>query len=125
MSDFEYLANLTVGQYLPLSSFFHERDPRAKLAGISMLVISLTLAGTLNGAAFGLAAILALLLLSRIPAGYALKGILRPLPFLVFLALLQVFITPHQANIKPFIEIFGINHFLARYKSSDFTAAKI
>ena len=108
VSDFEYLANLSIGQYLPLSSFFHQRDPRAKLICIILLVISLTLTGSLVGAAVGVFAVLVLLILSQVPLNYALSGLLRPLPFLLLLSLLQVFIAPHSMEAEPAMKIFGL-----------------
>jgi energy-coupling factor transport system permease protein len=112
MSEFEYLRNLSMGQYLPIRSFVHQRDPRAKLIAAALLIFSLTLSSSLTGVAIGLIAVLLLLLLSRIPVGYAFRGLLRPLPFLLFLAVLQVFISPHSANAEPILQILGIGIFV-------------
>lgn len=112
MSDFEYLKNLSMGQYLPIQSFVHRRDPRAKLIAATLLIFSLTLSKSLLGVGFGLTAVLLLLILSRVPAGYALRGLLPPLPFLVFLAVLQVFISTHPANAEPILRILGIEIFI-------------
>jgi energy-coupling factor transport system permease protein len=112
MSDFEYLKNLSMGQYLPIQSFIHRRDPRAKLIAVTLLVFALTLSYSLIGVGFGLIVVLLLLILSRVPAGYALRGLLPPLPFLMFLAVLQVFISPHPANAEPVLQIFGFGIFV-------------
>jgi energy-coupling factor transport system permease protein len=112
MSEFEYLNNLSMGQYLPIRSFVHQRDPRAKLIAATLFVFSLTLSNSLTGVAIGLIAVLLLLLLSRIPVGYTFRGLLRPLPFLLFLAVLQVIISPHPANTEPILRILGIEIFI-------------
>ena len=93
--QFEFLRSIPVGQYLPLDSPLHRVDPRARLVGYLLLLSAITLAPRLEGILLGLVMVLAGLLLGRIPLGYALRGLLTPLPFLVILALLQVFFNPH------------------------------
>ena len=112
MSDFEYLKNLSMGQYLPIQSFLHQRDPRAKLIAAILLVFSLTLTRSLIGLGIGLIVVFLLLILSRVPAGYALRGLLPPIPFLLLLAVLQVFISPHPATAEPIFRILGIGIFI-------------
>ena len=112
MSDFEYLKNLSMGQYLPIQSFLHQRDPRAKLIAAILLVFSLTLTRSLIGLGIGLIVVFLLLILSRVPAGYALRGLLPPIPFLLLLAVLQVFISPHPAIAEPIFRILGIGIFI-------------
>jgi len=111
MSEFEYLSNLSMGQYLPLKSFLHQRDPRAKLAGITLIVLSLTISYSISGVGFGLIAIMSLLIISRVPAKYALNGLIKPLPFLLILAVLQLFITPHSMDALPVVQLSGIQIF--------------
>lgn len=112
MSDFEYLKNLSMGQYLPIQSFIHRRDPRVKLIAAALLIFSLTLTRSLIGLGIGLIVVFLLLILSRVPAVYALRGLLPPLPFLLILAVLQVFISPHSANSEPILWILGIGIFV-------------
>ena len=107
MSDFEYLQKVTVGQYLPLGSWVHQRDPRVKLVGYAVLIIALTLTAHLNGLLIGIAAAFLLLILSKTPMRYALRGLFTPLPFLLILAVLQLFITPHSILPTPLIKILG------------------
>lgn len=108
MSEFEYLRNISIGQYFPLGSFIHKLDPRAKLIGLSLLVLSLTLTNELIGIGIALIFIIFLLHLSKMPGNYALRGLLAPLPFMLILAVVQIFITPHENNSLPVIEIFGL-----------------
>ena len=118
MSDFEYLSNLSIGQYLPLGSFIHRRDPRAKLAGITLIVLSLTISNSIAGVGLGLIVILLLLILSRVPAKYTLKGLIKPLPFLLILAVLQLFITPRPLEANPVFEMLGIQLFGSGIKAA-------
>lgn len=112
MSDFEYLQNLSMGQYMPIKSFIHHRDPRAKLISAALLIISLTLSNSMIGVGFGLIAAFLLLIFSRVPPKYSLRSLLHPLPFLFLLAVLQVFITPYPINAEPILQIFGIQIFI-------------
>jgi len=108
MSDFEYLRSTSLGQYLPLKSFLHSRDPRAKLMGFAFLILAITFANRPAGMGFALAAVGLLALMSQVPLRYALHGLLPPLPFLLFLAILQIFIAPQNRAAAPLAEIVGL-----------------
>ena len=111
MSNFEYLQKVSIGQYFPLGSWLHKRDPRIKLLGFSFLIIALTLTIQIKGLLIGAVYIILLMLISRTPWRYVLKGLLTPLPFLLILAVIQFFITPHSISSLPFIKIFGFGVF--------------
>ncbi|HQE93393.1 MAG TPA: energy-coupling factor transporter transmembrane component T [Anaerolineae bacterium] len=97
MHEFEFLRFVTIGQYLPTGSIIHRLDPRTRLVSGLLLVIVLTLTSHGAGLCVALAALGILLAVARIPLGYALKGLVAPLPFLVFLAALQVLFGPRDA----------------------------
>ena len=111
MSNFEYLQKVSIGQYFPLGSWLHQRDPRMKLMGFSFLVIALTLTIQIKGLLIGAGYIILLMLVSRTPWRYVLKGLLTPLPFLLILAVIQLFITPHSISSLPYIKIIGLGIF--------------
>lgn len=98
MSDFEFLRSVSIGQYLPTGSLLHRTDPRARLLAFFCLVMALTFAPHAAGIIAGLLAVLAWIALARIPAGYLLRGLLAPLPFLLFLAAIQVFLLPAEGH---------------------------
>jgi energy-coupling factor transport system permease protein len=91
MSSFEFLRNVTIGQYLPLGSLIHRLDPRTRLVAYTFLLAALTAATHPLGLLLALAGVLVLLSLAHIPLRHALRGLLAPLPFLLILAVLQVF----------------------------------
>lgn len=95
MSQFEFLRSVPVGQYLPLDSILHRIDPRARLVGYTLVIVALTLTQHLVGIGLGLALILIGLWVGKIPIRYAFKGMVTPLPFLLILAVLQIFFNPH------------------------------
>lgn len=109
MSDFEYLKNITLGQYLPLDSWIHKRNPGSKLAGYILLVAALSLTKSLMGLCFGLLAVFFYVLISKTPLKYAVRGLMAPLPFLIILAIIQLFMLPKESLSRPFFEILGFN----------------
>ena len=108
MSEFEYLRHISIGQYLPLATFVHKTDPRAKLLAYTVLIIALSLSGSLFGLLIGLALTTALLVSSHTPLSYALRGWLTALPFLLILAVLQVFLNRMQTQSGALFTIFGV-----------------
>ena len=108
MSRFEYLRRITIGQYLPLDSLIHHLDPRAKMLGFLLLVLAITLANTLPGLLVALALALLIGLAAKMPLPYLVRSLLPPLPFLVLLALVQVFISRHNPASLPVLAIWRL-----------------
>lgn len=99
MANFEYTQNLSFGQYLPLNSWLHQRDARAKLVSYLLLILALTIISNPLWVLTGLVFILGLYILAKVPLNYALRGLLTPLPFLVIIAILQLFrFAPSESN---------------------------
>ncbi len=99
MANFEYTQNLSFGQFLPLNSWLHRRDARAKLVIYLILILVLTIISKPLLVLLGLGFILGLYVLAKVPLQYALRGLLTPLPFLVIIALLQLFrFAPSDSN---------------------------
>ena len=98
MRNFEYLNRISFGQYLPTGSIIHRMDPRSKILSYTILLFALTLTQQITGVMVAILVIIMLLLISKIPFSYALRGLVRPLPFILLLAILQLFITPHPGS---------------------------
>ncbi len=120
MADFEFARNVTVGQYLPTGSPIHALDPRVRLGAGALLLIACTVTPGIAGLGIAILALMALLAVARIPLGYALRGLLPPLPFILFLAVLQVFVGP-QKDTLPLLVQWG----LIRLSTADLLAAVI
>ena len=106
MGEFEFLRFITIGQYLPTGSVIHRLDPRARLLGGLLLLAAITAASRWTGLALALVVLYGLLRLARISPGYALQGLLAPLPFILFLALLQLLFGP-EAGSSPVLIAVG------------------
>jgi energy-coupling factor transport system permease protein len=96
LSEFEFMRSVTIGQYLPTGSLLHRLDPRAKLLMVSLLLAGVVLAGSILGLTLALALVLAGIALGRIPFSFALRGLGPAMPFLLFLAALQVLAIPQN-----------------------------
>jgi len=101
LSEFEFQRFVTIGQYLPTGSVVHRLDPRTRLLGGLLLLLAITLTPRLSGLALGLIVVLTITVLARVPLGYALRGVVPSLPFILFLALLQVLLGPGSAETTP------------------------
>ena len=99
MSNFEYMGRLTIGQYLPLDSFLHRLDARARIFIFLFSIMLVTFEPNPIGLLLALLTIFAALALARIPIRFALRGLLPPLPFLLILAVLQIFLTRNQTPL--------------------------
>ncbi len=90
MDEIEIARNITIGQYLALQSFVHRMDPRAKLVCFALLVAAISLSSSYGANVVLLAAVAALIPLSRIPIRYALSGLKPAVPVVLLLAILQI-----------------------------------
>ncbi len=88
----ELTKNITLGVYLPGRSFIHNLDPRTKILAAAGIIVLLLF--TRSYSAFALSAIFigALVSLSGIPTGYALRGLKPMLPVLAIMWVFQLFL---------------------------------
>jgi energy-coupling factor transport system permease protein len=96
VSEFEFLRNVTIGQYLEVDSPIHRLDPRAKLAAVAALLIGVVTSPSIAALVVTLALALVTVWAARIPLRYALGGLRAALPFLLLIALLQVLAVPQN-----------------------------
>lgn len=90
-SRFEFLGSLGFGQYIPRPSWFHKRDPRARLLALISLFIGLIFSSRLWILGIGLGIVLIIYGLAKLPLKPAWRGVRRSIIFIVLLSLLQVF----------------------------------
>ena len=88
------LRYITLGQYYPADSVIHKLDPRVKLFGTLIYIISLFVFKGLP--AFILAAIFLVVLikLSKVPFSYMVKGLKTIVLIMLFAAVFNLFLTP-------------------------------
>ena len=86
------LKDITLGQYYPVSSVLHSLDPRVKLAGTLIFMVSLFIVNSF-GYVLCTAFLIIAMIMSNVPFSYIVKG-LKPIFFLLaFTAALNLFLT--------------------------------
>lgn len=88
------IREITLGQYYPVDSVLHRMDPRTKLFGTMVFIVSLFLANSL--AAYGVATVFLVLVirLSKVPFSFMVRG-LRAILFLLLISVsFNLFLTP-------------------------------
>ena len=88
--------DITLGQYYPVDSPVHRLDPRTKLAGTLIYIISLFIAGNIWGYAFSTIFLLLCIRESRVPLGYMFRGLKAILFILLFSVAFNLFLTPGE-----------------------------
>jgi len=106
-SKFEFLGNTLLGQYIPRESWLHQRDPRSKLMALLLIFFSLVFVQDLIGLGLGLIIVLIIYLVARLPFRSTWRSIIRALPFVVILALLQIIFMKNISDSQILFEIFG------------------
>ena len=90
MEDFEFLRNITIGQYLPGDSIIHRLDPRTKLSVFLFITAAVTFSISYSANIVLVLVTLSLVLLSGIPLRYVFSGLKPALPLIIVLAILQL-----------------------------------
>ena len=88
--------DITIGQYVEGESFIHKMDPRVKILLSLLYIVVLFIASSPISYLVLTAFTVFLVLLSKVPAGYILKGLKPMLYILVFTAVLNLFMTPGE-----------------------------
>lgn len=87
------LRDITIGQYYPSESKIHSLDPRLKLIAVLVYLVSLFLFKGFAGYIAATVFLVAVIVISRVPLRFILKG-LKPVLFLVcFTAVYNIFFT--------------------------------
>lgn len=98
------LKDVTIGQFYPTGSIIHKLDPRTKILFTTAFVIILFFINNLWGylAVFGMLGII--IIISKIPVGYILRGIKGLVLIIMLTVILNLFMTPGTviASIGPF-----------------------
>jgi energy-coupling factor transport system permease protein len=88
------IRDITIGQYYPAHSLLHQLDPRMKIIGVFVYLISLFFWGSLPGFVVAGVFFLVMLALSKVPFRFVVRGLKPILYILLFTALLNLLWTP-------------------------------
>ena len=96
------IRDITIGQYYPANSILHKLDPRVKIMGTLMYLVSLFLMQSILGYFVAVCFLLCSVKLSNVPMPYILRG-LRPILFLLlFTTVLNLFMTSNGEILVSF-----------------------
>lgn len=93
-NDFELKIKLSLGQYLPTGSVIHRLDPRVKLLMGVLLIAAAIMSNSLFSLVVLFTAVAAALMVTRVQFRLAFSALRPMIPFLIVLAVLQVFAIP-------------------------------
>ena len=94
------IRDITLGQYYPADSVLHRLDPRVKLCGTLLYVISLFLFQSFTGYIVATAFLVSMIILSRVPVTFMLRGLKAIFILLIFTAVLNAFLTPGRELVS-------------------------
>ena len=90
------IRDITLGQYYPADSVLHKLDPRTKLIGTVAFIVSLFLFKNWPGYAASTAFLAAVIVLSRVPFRYMIKGLKAIIILLLITVIFNMFIVPGE-----------------------------
>ena len=97
------LREITIGQYYPVSTVIHRLDPRVKILGTLVYIVSLFLFNSFFGFCAAGAFLLGIILLSKVPLRYILKGLKPIVILLLFTMLFNFLLTPGEVLFRIWI----------------------
>ena len=90
------IRDITIGQYYPSNSLLHRLDPRTKLAGTLVFIISVFLFHTIPGYAVATVFLAAMIRVSTVPVKFIFKGLKAIFLILLFTMVFNVLLTPGE-----------------------------
>ncbi len=90
------IRDITIGQYYPTDSILHRLDPRVKLIGTFLFIVSLFMFQSLFGYIVVTIFLVSVIKLSKVPFGYIVKGLKAVIILLLFTVFFNIFFTPGE-----------------------------
>ena len=88
------IRDITLGQYYPVDSVIHRLDPRTKLFGTLVFIVSLFLADSLIGYGIATVFLFGAIHLSRVPFKFIVRGLKTIVVLLLISVSFNLFLTP-------------------------------
>lgn len=94
------IRDITLGQYYPANSILHKMDPRVKLVGTVVFIISLFLFHNVYGYLVATAFLALIISLSKVPFSFMVKGLKAILVLMLITVVFNLFLTPGDVLIS-------------------------
>ncbi|SET35067.1 energy-coupling factor transporter transmembrane component T family protein [[Clostridium] polysaccharolyticum] len=103
------IRDITIGQYYPEDSFIHRLDPRVKLLGTVLFIISLFTFSSFSGYIVAALFLGTVIKISKVPLGYIIKGLKSLLMIMLFAVVFNVFFSTGERVLYE----YGVIHITA------------
>lgn len=94
------LRDITLGQYYPTDSVLHRLDPRVKLFGTFLFILSLFVVDDYIGYIVPALFLITIIVLSKVPVSFMFKGLKAILILLIVTALINMLLTPGEVLVS-------------------------
>lgn len=94
------IRDITIGQYYPAASPIHKLDPRVKLAGTLIFLISLFLTESVVGYVLATIFLAGIIKLSKVPLKFILRGLKAIFVILAFSVAFNLFLTSGEVLVQ-------------------------
>ncbi len=115
------IKDITIGQYYQTDSVLHRLDPRDKIIGTLVFIISLFVAKNVTSYAVATAFLIAVIMLSRVPFGFIVRGMKAVVIILLITILFNLFLTPGIT----FFSVWKIKITYEGLKMAGYTAVRL
>lgn len=88
------IRDITLGQYYPAKSVLHRMDPRAKLVGTLVFIISVFVFHTFPGYAVATLFLAGMVIISKVPPKFMFKGLKAIVMLLMITVVFNILLTP-------------------------------
>ena len=97
------IRDITLGQYFPGESWIHRLDPRTKIIATLVYIAALFVANDFWGVLAAVAALAAVIGISRVPLKFILKGLKPIFLIILFTFVLNLFMIPGKVMVRLWI----------------------
>ncbi|MBQ6321428.1 MAG: energy-coupling factor transporter transmembrane protein EcfT [Lachnospiraceae bacterium] len=94
------LKDITLGQYYPADSVIHKLDPRVKLMGTIVFIISLFAFGSISSYIVATLFLVMVICLSKVPFSFMTKGLKAIFMLMMITVLFNLFLTPGDTLVS-------------------------
>lgn len=99
------IRDITIGQYYPADSVIHKLDPRVKLVGTVVFLVSLFLFQSFSGYIAATVFLAAVIKMSKVPLKFMLKGLRAIFILLLFSVAFNLFLTEGETLVHLFWKV--------------------
>ena len=94
------IRDITIGQYYPTDSVIHKLDPRVKLVGTIVFIISLFVFRSWVGYVLATLVLAAVIKISKVPFKFMIRGLKSIVILLLITVIFNLFLTPGETLIQ-------------------------